>query len=144
MSASRAAKQIADHAKARGVTFVNHTFTSHLALSASLQPYAGLEDHDIAEYPFAPRSLGASVVLLGIVNYLLASRLFTPIGRFLNGEARFEDAQRRITQLPIRKVCRSVAVFFLLAIVVTPCRCFAFVCGTAPQRQDSYLAGGET
>ena len=27
----------------RGVTFVNHTFTTHLALSASLQPFAGLE-----------------------------------------------------------------------------------------------------
>ena len=36
---------------ARGVTFVNHTFTSHLALSASLQPYAGLADHTICEYP---------------------------------------------------------------------------------------------
>jgi len=57
------AKQIADHAKARGVTFVNHTFTSHLALSASLQPYAGLEDHNIAEYPFAPRSLGVDMTV---------------------------------------------------------------------------------
>jgi len=39
------------------VTFVNHTFTSHLALSASLQPYAGLRDHEICEYPFAPKRL---------------------------------------------------------------------------------------
>jgi len=51
------AKEVADHAVAKGVTFVNHTFTSHLALSASLQPYAGLADHRIAEYPFAPRQL---------------------------------------------------------------------------------------
>jgi L-alanine-DL-glutamate epimerase-like enolase superfamily enzyme len=51
------AKEVADHAVAKGVTFVNHTFTSHLALSASLQPYAGLADHRIAEYPFAPRKL---------------------------------------------------------------------------------------
>jgi L-alanine-DL-glutamate epimerase-like enolase superfamily enzyme len=42
---------------------VNHTFTSHLALSASLQPYAGLADHRIAEYPFAPRSLGRDISL---------------------------------------------------------------------------------
>jgi hypothetical protein len=28
-----------------------------MALSASLQPYAGLADHRIAEYPFAPRQL---------------------------------------------------------------------------------------
>ena len=48
------AKEIADYASARGVTFVNHTFTSHLALSASLQPYAGLADHRICEYPAAP------------------------------------------------------------------------------------------
>ena len=39
------------------MTFVNHTFTSHLALSASLQPYAGLRDHEICEYPFAPKRL---------------------------------------------------------------------------------------
>jgi L-alanine-DL-glutamate epimerase-like enolase superfamily enzyme len=51
------AKRVADHAVARGVTFVNHTFTSHLALSASLQPYAGLSSHEICEYPFAPKAL---------------------------------------------------------------------------------------
>ena len=51
------AKAVADEAVARGVTFVNHTFTSHLALSASLQPFAGLADHRLCEYPFAPRAL---------------------------------------------------------------------------------------
>lgn len=51
------AKRVADYAATRGVTFVNHTFTSHLALSASLQPYAGLPDHRICEYPFAPKPL---------------------------------------------------------------------------------------
>jgi L-alanine-DL-glutamate epimerase-like enolase superfamily enzyme len=51
------AKKVADCAAARGVTFVNHTFTSHLALSASLQPYAGLESHGLCEFPFAPRPL---------------------------------------------------------------------------------------
>ncbi|MEO6874371.1 MAG: enolase C-terminal domain-like protein, partial [Opitutaceae bacterium] len=45
------AKQAAADAVARGVTFVNHTFTSHLALSASLQPFAGLEKDVICEYP---------------------------------------------------------------------------------------------
>jgi L-alanine-DL-glutamate epimerase-like enolase superfamily enzyme len=49
------AKRVADYAVSRGVTFVNHTFTSHLALSASLQPYAGLREHEICEYPFAPK-----------------------------------------------------------------------------------------
>jgi len=51
------AKQVADYAVARGVTFVNHTFTSHLALSASLQAYAGLAEHRICEYPAAPKRL---------------------------------------------------------------------------------------
>ena len=49
------AKRVADYAAPRGVTYVNHTFTSHLALCASLQPYAGLRDHVICEYPFAPK-----------------------------------------------------------------------------------------
>lgn len=51
------AKRVADYATARDVTFVNHTFTSHLALSASLQPYAGLRAHEICEFPFAPKAL---------------------------------------------------------------------------------------
>ena len=42
---------------AKGVTFVNHTFTSHLALSASLQPFAGLQDHRICEFPAMPKPL---------------------------------------------------------------------------------------
>lgn len=49
------AKKVADHAVARGVTYVNHTFTSHLALSASIQPYAGLAEHRICEYPVSPK-----------------------------------------------------------------------------------------
>jgi L-alanine-DL-glutamate epimerase-like enolase superfamily enzyme len=51
------AKLVADHAVARGVTYVNHTFTSHLALCASLQPFAGLKDHVICEYSFAPKAV---------------------------------------------------------------------------------------
>jgi L-alanine-DL-glutamate epimerase-like enolase superfamily enzyme len=51
------AKLVADYAAARGVKYVNHTFTSHLALSASLQPYAGLEDHALCEYPRELKSL---------------------------------------------------------------------------------------
>ncbi len=49
------AKRVADYAVKKGVTYVNHTFTSHLALSASLQPYAGLQDHKICEYPVTPK-----------------------------------------------------------------------------------------
>lgn len=45
------AYRVAQYANARNVTYVNHTFTSSLALSASLQPYAGLEHDVICEYP---------------------------------------------------------------------------------------------
>ena len=51
------AKAIADYAAARGVTFVNHTFTTHLALAASLQPFAGLSGHEICEFPAEPKAL---------------------------------------------------------------------------------------
>lgn len=51
------AKAVADHAVRAGITYVNHTFTSHLALSASLQPYAGLADHRICEYPVEPKQV---------------------------------------------------------------------------------------
>jgi len=39
------------------VIYVNHTFTTHLALSASLQPFAGLERDAICEYPVEPSAL---------------------------------------------------------------------------------------
>jgi L-alanine-DL-glutamate epimerase-like enolase superfamily enzyme len=51
------AKRVADYAAARGVTYVNHTFTTHLALSASIQPFAGVEGDTICEYPVAPTTL---------------------------------------------------------------------------------------
>jgi L-alanine-DL-glutamate epimerase-like enolase superfamily enzyme len=51
------AKQVADYAAATGVRYVNHTFTTHLALSASVQPYAGLEAHELCEYPVEASSL---------------------------------------------------------------------------------------
>lgn len=55
------AKEVADYAVEKGVTFVNHTFTSHLALSASLQPFAGLEADVICEYPVEPKILAVEM-----------------------------------------------------------------------------------
>ncbi|MHA3980824.1 mandelate racemase/muconate lactonizing enzyme family protein [Halovulum sp. GXIMD14794] len=51
------ARDVAAYADLKGVTYVNHTFTSNLALSASLQPYAGLEAHRICEFPTTLQSL---------------------------------------------------------------------------------------
>ena len=72
------AKWVADYAAARGVTYVNHTFTSHLALSASLQPYAGLADHRICEYPAAPKPVATAFVQ-------------KPIARDVGGDLRAPD-----------------------------------------------------
>jgi L-alanine-DL-glutamate epimerase-like enolase superfamily enzyme len=47
--------KVAEYALSKGVTYVNHTYTSHLALSASIQPFAGLSDHQICEFPVAPK-----------------------------------------------------------------------------------------
>ncbi|MBN9060907.1 MAG: mandelate racemase/muconate lactonizing enzyme family protein [Rhizobiales bacterium] len=73
------AKQIADYAAAKGVTYVNHTFTSHLALSASLQPFAGLEGHRICEYPVKPKPVATAFIA-------------NPIARDANGEIAAPDA----------------------------------------------------
>lgn len=55
------AKDVADYAAAKGVTYVNHTFTSNLALSASLQPFAGLASHTICEFPTELKSLARAM-----------------------------------------------------------------------------------
>ncbi|MBA3709458.1 MAG: mandelate racemase/muconate lactonizing enzyme family protein [Planctomycetes bacterium] len=55
------AKRVADYASARGVTYVNHTFTSHLSLSASLQPYAGIARDEICEYPVEAKPLSCDL-----------------------------------------------------------------------------------
>jgi L-alanine-DL-glutamate epimerase-like enolase superfamily enzyme len=61
------AKQVADYAVARGVTYINHTFTSNLALSASMQPFAGLEQHTICEYPTTLQQLATDLTSEHIV-----------------------------------------------------------------------------
>ena len=55
------AKDVADYAADRDVTYVNHTFTSNLALSASLQPFAGLRSHVICEFPTELKSLASAM-----------------------------------------------------------------------------------
>ncbi|MGE3798838.1 MAG: mandelate racemase/muconate lactonizing enzyme family protein, partial [Thermomicrobiales bacterium] len=52
---------IAQYARLRGVTYVNHTFTSHLALAASLHPFAGSATDEICEYPAELKSLAVEI-----------------------------------------------------------------------------------
>jgi len=51
------AKAVAEYADSKSVQFVNHTFTTPLALSASVQPFAGLASHNLCEYPSEPSAL---------------------------------------------------------------------------------------
>jgi L-alanine-DL-glutamate epimerase-like enolase superfamily enzyme len=55
------AADVARYARERGVAYVNHTFTSHLALSASLQSFAGSEPDEICEYPVQSSPLALAV-----------------------------------------------------------------------------------
>jgi L-alanine-DL-glutamate epimerase-like enolase superfamily enzyme len=55
------AKRVADLAVKKNITYVNHTFTSHLALSASLQSFAGIEKDIISEYPVELKSLAEEI-----------------------------------------------------------------------------------
>jgi L-alanine-DL-glutamate epimerase-like enolase superfamily enzyme len=55
------AKRVADYALGKDVRFVNHTFTSHLALSASLQPFAGSSADWLCEYPLEAQRLATAL-----------------------------------------------------------------------------------
>lgn len=55
------AYQVAQYARRHGVRFVNHTFTSHLALSASLQPFAGSASDCLCEYPLEAKAVASEI-----------------------------------------------------------------------------------
>ena len=61
------AKQVADLAQQSNIIYVNHTFTSHLALSASLQPFAGIEKDNFSEYPIELKQLARDISLVKIL-----------------------------------------------------------------------------
>jgi L-alanine-DL-glutamate epimerase-like enolase superfamily enzyme len=61
------AHQVAQYAQKHAVTYVNHTFTSNLALSASLQPYAGIASDVICEYPVELKQLAYDMTVEHIV-----------------------------------------------------------------------------
>ena len=67
-------------------------------------------------WSIAPRSLGAGILLMLVVNYFLSSWLFQPIRRYLDGAAAFEDIQRRITQLPLLTGQSVGILMFVLTI----------------------------
>lgn len=97
-----AAKRVADAAATAGCTYLNHTFTSHLALSASLQPFAGYENARYCEYPIAPRAVSWELT----ANHL---------ERDADGLVRLPDAPGlglRVRPDTISKYLRSVEIRF--------------------------------
>ena len=54
-----AAREVAEYAAPKNASFVNHTFTSNLALSASLQAYA--DQRGYAEVPVATSALARAI-----------------------------------------------------------------------------------
>ena len=62
-----AGKEICEYAENRNVQYVNHTFTSHLQLSASLQAYAGSLKSTFAEFPMQLKSLAWDITKNHIV-----------------------------------------------------------------------------
>lgn len=54
-------KAVADYAVETGARFVNHTFTTHLALSASLAPFAGMPQWSICEFPVEATPLAVNL-----------------------------------------------------------------------------------
>ena len=59
---------------------------------------------------------GAGVLLLLGANWLIARRVFEPIRRFLSGEIPYEQAERRLTQLPLL-TARYVGLLSIVVIV---------------------------
>ncbi|MET2832904.1 enolase C-terminal domain-like protein [Mesorhizobium shangrilense] len=96
-----AAKEIAQYADLRCARYINHTYTSHLALSASLQAYAGLERQDLCEYPMDPTSLSWSICR----EHLLVGgdgEVTIPNAPGLGITISLDDLQRYVVDLEIR------------------------------------------
>lgn len=73
-------------------------------------------------WAYAPRSMAIGLFLLLGVNYLVCRRLFVPLEEYFSGHRRFEEVERRITQLPLLTAAR-VALLALLMVgfrVVAP------------------------
>lgn len=95
------AKRVADFAAGRGITYVNHTFTSHLALSASLQPFAGHEGDRLCEFPFAPKPVARAFVAAPLAmdtNGMIAA----PDAPGLGIEIDLEDARPYLLDVEIK------------------------------------------
>jgi L-alanine-DL-glutamate epimerase-like enolase superfamily enzyme len=91
---------VADYADAAGVQYVNHTFTSHLALSASLQAFAGMASHGLSEYPVEARPLARDLTAERILPDADGT-ILVPAGPGLGVTPRVDTIRRYLVDLEI-------------------------------------------
>lgn len=101
------AKQVADYAQAKGITFVNHTFTTPLALSASIQPYAGIETDELCEYPVEPSQLARELTAPAIEPDA-EGRIHLPEAPGLGIEPGEESIRKYLLDVEIRVAGRTI------------------------------------
>ena len=89
------------------MTYVNHTYTSHLALSASLQPYAGLGDHRLAEYPVTPKALAQELTVQHI-DRDANGEIWAPAGVGLGIEVNRQSLANYLVETEIRVAGKTV------------------------------------
>ena len=78
----------------RYVLMATSIFALDLAISVAFMVVSGAWSN-------AWRTVGMGVILLLIVNWAVARRLFRPIAGYLEGRASFDTIQRQLTQLPL-------------------------------------------
>ena len=103
------AAQVAECAQAKGVQFVNHTFTTHLALSASLQGYAGIESDTLCEYPFEPSPLAREFTKTNL-KLDAAGQLILPETAGLGIEPDLRAIEKYLVEVEIKVGGRSLFV----------------------------------
>jgi L-alanine-DL-glutamate epimerase-like enolase superfamily enzyme len=94
------ARRVAAYAASRGVTYVNHTFTTPLALNASIQPFAGLKEHVICEYPIEAKPVARDLTV-------------APAARDAAGQVRLPEAPGlgvEVNLETVRKYCVDVEI----------------------------------
>ena len=95
------AVQVSEYARDRGVQFVNHTFTSHLALAASLQPFAGWPEAALCEYPVEASDLATALTDVHLIPDA-DGRISLPAGPGLGVTPRPDAVQRYLLDVEIR------------------------------------------
>lgn len=95
------ADRVCRRARELGVTYVNHTFKSHLSVAASVHVFAGVEEFNLVEYP-----AGESPLILGLTEP-------TGVFRDESGMVRAPDSPGlgvEVNRETIRKYLRRVRV----------------------------------